>query len=37
MKSRKMVPINLFEWKEWRCRCKNGLVNIVEEGEGVMN
>ena len=37
MASKKIGQINLFVRKEWRCRCKNRLVDTVEGGEGRTN
>ena len=37
MASKKIGQINLFVGKEWRCRCKNRLVDTVEGGEGRTN
>ena len=33
MESRKMVLMNLFSGKEWRHRCRDGLVDTAREGE----
>ena len=32
-----MILMNLFSGKEWRHRCRNGLVDTVGEGESGMN
>jgi len=33
----KRVLKNLFSRKEWRCKCENGLVDTVGEGESGTN
>ena len=37
MGSRKTVLMNIFAGKEWRCRCREQLVDTVGEGEGRTN
>ena len=37
MEPRKIILLNLFAGKEWRCRCKDRLLNTVGEGEGRRN
>ena len=32
-----MVLVNVFAGKEWQCRCRDGLVDTVGEGESGTN
>ena len=34
MESRKMEPVSSFAGQEWRCRCRERLLDKAAEGEG---